>query len=213
MYKQEKHESYGMVGLSNISSSHPVFLVGSSIRHTQFIELEITEAVKEESNGVESFFQGKDIVKILISPSQLIELITSPNSQGVPCTISRLNGKRLASPPDTLDKKERHCDFTRELFKEIIDLIKDLEVKMEGEKSLSMTKRNMYVKDLSVIKSFLTNNIDYSMEVFEEFMDKTVMQAKSEVEAYVSNKVLSLGLEVLKDKFSNQIQIGEPNEN
>ncbi len=52
---------------------------------------------------------------------------------------------------------------------------------------------------MEVTKSWFKSNIPYLAEQFAEQMDKTVTEAKAEVEAYVAGIVHQTGLEALED--------------
>ena len=55
------------------------------------------------------------------------------------------------------------------------------------------------VHDIEVTKSWLKSNIPYLAEQFAEQMDKTVTEAKAEVEAYVTQTIQRTGLDALED--------------
>ena len=57
----------------------------------------------------------------------------------------------------------------------------------------------MVLNNLYKLQQDLNTNMPYIAEKFDEQMDKSISHGKAEIEAYVQNKITSLGLEKLQD--------------
>ncbi|KKK47299.1 hypothetical protein LCGC14_3156640, partial [marine sediment metagenome] len=55
------------------------------------------------------------------------------------------------------------------------------------------------VHDMEINKGWLISNIPFLAEQFSEQMDRTVTEAKGEIEAHVSNLIRQTGLDALED--------------
>lgn len=60
---------------------------------------------------------------------------------------------------------------------------------------------------LNKIYQNLGSNLDYMVDCCKEQVDKTVVEGKSEVEAYIMNRVNTLGLKALKEESNNIIEL------
>lgn len=200
----ETHPAFGMIGLSRISSSRGVSLFGSSIKHSNLLSLTIKTAERNVSSSREHFFGRKQLIEVLISGTQLSELLTSMNvGDGVPCTITRVLGD---STPDieveedfkkeaqTLYKEQMDRTFekSKELLKKATEALKDgTPKKADKEEFLSL---------LTQLKNEIGANLVYTGEFFDEKMEKVVVQAKGEIESFINNKITSAGIEALGGK-------------
>jgi hypothetical protein len=127
-------------------------------------------------------------VEVALTESQLAQLLTAPNiGEGVPCTLTRINGKRVPSapPPDALDR------FTRQEF---VGLLAECEeaLKAAAERLSSAltpggscTKKELteILKSVKATQSNLTRNIPYVAKQFSDFIDATVLDATCSINA------------------------------
>jgi len=191
----ESHESYGMVGFSRVSTTPPINLFGSSIKHGNLITLKISTARKYREYQKDRYMANESVVEVEMSATQFAEAITSFNvGQGVPCTLRYVNG-------DKWDKEKRgyrepcpEINFrkqaTNELKKEMSDLSTRLdELKKDSEEILTRKEpikaadRKKLLDDLRMLEQEIRSNIPFVHECFNKSVDKTVTEAKGEIEA------------------------------
>ena len=199
------HESYGLIGCSRVSSTKGRPLFGSSIKHSNTITLRIRAAV-EERHLNKNWYYGRDrLIEVEMSPTQFAEMITSLNmGEGVPCTLRYVDGERREDPPSTSQR-----EVFEEEFKNDVNKVKSLYNKNYKEVQELLTKKGQLKaiekKKVSTFLFELTRTIDdnlpFLQKSFNEAMDKTVHEAKGEVEAFVMNKVTSLGIEGLEKEM------------
>lgn len=204
--KKSTHESYGLIGCSRLSSSpgHPLF--GSSILHSNSIMLRIkTAEVDRHLNR--DWYHGKDLlVEVELSPTQFAEMITSMNmGEGVPCTIRRTESKvRIEDPPEVKQRQvfeeEFQDDVNRvtELYNKDYTEVQELLTKKEQLKAAERAKISTFLFELT---RTIDDRMPFLQRSFNKAMDKTVHEAKGEVEAFVMNKVTSLGIEGLEKEM------------
>jgi len=204
--KKESHESYGMIGCSRATSGkgHPLF--GSSVLHSNSIILRIKRAVVERHLNRDWYYGKEPLIEVELSPTQFAEMITSLNvGDGIPCTIRYTENKvRMEDPPEV----KQRLVFENE-FKEDINHLKELyEDKLHDVRKLLRKKGNLLKPEKAEIDNFLfeltriiEDYMPFLQKSFNEAMDKTVMEAKGEVEAFVMSKVTSLGIEGLEKEM------------
>lgn len=200
---KESHPAFGMIGLSRVSS-RSVVLFGSSVKHDHFLDLTIKGATRHTSIYRDWYFGREELIRVSISGTQLGELLSSMNvGDGVPCTITRFNGEGRPCIEEFSTVQEESQLQMEEQLSNLFQASKDL-----LEKAQSIVKAGAPRKaDKEELLSLLTQlshgiggNINYASKCFEEKMEKTVMQAKGEVETFINSKIQAAGLAALQGK-------------
>jgi hypothetical protein len=196
------HPSFGMVGLSRRSSSGVVPLFASNIQHQHTVTLTIKRAEHNRHLNNDWIHGKEQLIEVELSGSQFAELITSFNmGDGVPCTIRQFNRQSYPDPP-----YENPVDiFQREFAAEMKNLSVDCKsvvedsVKMLKEKAtIGKGDREFLMKAMESLVTQINSKMPFISQQFNESMEKTVSQAKNEIETFVTNKIYSLGLDQAK---------------
>lgn len=200
-FDKETHESYGMMGFYRSSGGH-TNLFGSSIKHQHTIRLRLKTVYKHRRLNETRYFGEREIVEVEMSQNQFAELITSMNmGDGIPVTIRRINGKRTEDCPEENQREIFEREF-EEKMKSLDDKLRTLTVQAEqilNDKSApKKSDKETILMQLRMLHQEISSNIPFMASQFNEQMYKTVTEAKGEVEAFVMNKVHSLGIEGLK---------------
>ncbi len=195
-----EHESFGIISFSRVQTSgQPLF--GSSIRHGNIIRLRVNRAELHRDLSRDWYLAQDSIVECDLSLSQFVEAITTMNASGIPCTLAYVSGERMADTP-YVSKREQFENEFEATCKEVGDKIDGLAKFAEGLGERAVKKAD--IKDLQeqirMIRQEISSNLPFVHSQFNEQMDKTVMEAKGEVEAFVQHKVISAGLEALGGK-------------
>jgi len=194
----EEHPSYAMLDIFRTNGSERT-LFGSSIQHGQTICMKISRANKQRDLSRFWYHPEEQLVEIEMSPTQFIDAITNMNTNGVPVTLRYVNRERQPNPPPLSVKKLIQDEFKQDL-KDIVD--KSVEALNSLNKSLqppALKKsdvREAISKLTSVIQD-LEKNLPFVNQQFHRQMDKTITEAKGEIEAAFTNKIYSLGSEAL----------------
>lgn len=196
------HPSFGMVGISRRSSSGANPLFGSNIQHQHTITLTIKRAENNRHLNNDWFHGKEQLIEIEMSGSQFAELITSFNmGDGVPCTIRQFNHQNYPDPPyeNPIDifQKEFSSNM-KNLSKECQSLIEDCVKLLKEKPSIGKGDRDFIMSSINSLMQHIQSNIPFVSQQFIESMDKTVSQAKTEIETFVTNRIASLGIDVAK---------------
>jgi hypothetical protein len=200
MEKQE-HESFGMLGFSRMSGGN-TNLFGSSIKHQNTIRMTLKRA--EKNRGLNrDWYHGKgQIVEVEMSQNQFAELITSLNmGDGVPVTIRYVNGVRMEDCPEENKRQLFEKEFEGkmlEINEKLKRLTEETERILNDKAAPKKSDKELILKQIQMLRQEVASNIPFVSSQFNEQMDKTVTEAKAEVEAFVQHKVTSLGIEGLK---------------
>jgi hypothetical protein len=201
------HPSYGVISLSRHTCHPPQPLVGSHVKHGNYISLTIKEA-KYCKDGMRERFSAvgcRRIAEVCISGVQLGELLTSMNvGEGVPCTISYAVGDgeyRRPEPPYESPVAVAHDDM-KEKLGSVHAKAKNL-AKRAGE-ILGKPKSKVSSEELKELQGIIYNlnqemesNIPYYAKCVDEKMETVVSHAKGEIEAFAISTIQKAGLDAL----------------
>lgn len=196
----EKHDSFGMVGISHVSGN--AVLVGSEFQHQHFVSLHITRAEKHRDLSREWWFGREELIEVWLSEAQFVELISRPNiGQGVPCTLRRVDGETMPDPPQPKPMRER---FRKDLKEDCKACVSDLrgatkELKTAiDEGRIGKAALREIARKLELAAKSIDDGIPFVEKQFEEAMEATVHHAAAEIEATVTQTAIRLGLEQMR---------------
>ena len=204
------HESYGMIEITRTHSNKGKTLFGCSIKHSDTIRLRIREACEHRDLNRYWYFPKKELIEVEMSYSQFAEAITSLNHGGVPVTLKYINGKEVNAPEEVPQREL----FEKEFKGKILDIYDKLDKMMDEctnilnkKGSILKKERSRMLNILQYLRTDIESNIPFIQKSFNDAMDKTVHDAKMEIEAYMNHKLISLGQEALKNSIDNNDKI------
>lgn len=204
----EKHPSYGMLLFSRRSGGiAPLF--GSSIQHKDIIALTLKHGECSRLLNSDKYFGDKVIAEVEMSYSQFAEAITSMNvGDGVPVTIRYTEKDGYVKERPFVGKREQfETEFSEhldEVKSDVDDTIKKVKEIFDAKKTIGKGDREEIIKMLEHLKMQISSNTEFIYRQFNEQMDKTVMEAKGEIEAFCQNKLNSIAQAALvehRDEF------------
>lgn len=221
-YKTEKtifgiktsHPSYGTLAFSRkIGGTTPLF--GSSIEHRDTITMTLYHANITRGLHHDSIFGEKIIAEVEMSYSQFAEAITSLNmGSGVPVTIRYTEKDGEIPPCDFVSKRDQFSNEFKEKRKKATNtsqqIIKEVEELFSQKKTLTKTDKEQILKKLSILSQDIGCNMDFISDQFNEQMDKTVMEAKGEIESFMQNKITSIANAALVEHRNEFLKLKNP---
>lgn len=208
------HPSYGTLAFSRRTGGKtPLF--GSSIEHRDTIAMALYHADVTRGLHSDSIFGNSKIAEVEMSYSQFAEAITSMNmGSGVPVTIRWTEKDGVIPSCDFVSKREQFEDEFKEKRKKATDesqqLIKDVTEMFEQKKNLTKADRQEILSKLSKLSMDIGCNMDFISEQFNKQMDKTIMEAKGEIEAFCQNKVNSIANAALVEHKDDLLGLENP---
>ena len=208
-YEKHRHESFGQVQFSRVTGGANKFY-GSELPQDHYITMEVKNSEKQVGLTSEHYYGYGSLIKVRMTSSQFAELIASLNTGGgVPCTIERLNGNKVADMPVSESRKELvHRKFKDRMTEFANKIREDKNKAKELVKKKTLSKQDIsdLTRRLDWITMEIEQNIPFFAECFQETMDEVVLEAKSEVENAIQHKIQTLGLNSLheQNKLLNQ---------
>ena len=209
------HPAFGMLGFKRVSGGEKV-LFGSSINHNDRIMMTLKHG-EEHRDLSRDWHSGRGVIaEVEMSYSQFAECITAMNvGDGVPCTIrfTERDGK-IPMIAENNSKREQFIgefsDTVKKAMSQVQKQIDSIQASIDGKKNLGIKDRQEIIKQLSMVKSNIGRNLDFCAEQFNEQMDKTVCEAKGEIEAFCQNKINSIAQAVLVEHKENFVKLENP---
>ena len=202
--KTEKKECYGKISISKFQSNGCTFF-GSDIVHNGGISIEISDAYIDRSHSKNYIGSNKNLIKIRMSHNQFVDLITSAmNTDGVPCTIDHMYGKKIEQINHVKDKKEEYIADLKNTFDGLLSRIDIISSKIP--KNISNKAKNELEHEIAILKSHLVGNTKYVFKTFNEEMEKTMTEAKTSFANYISDKVEKLGIDNINKETINNFK-------
>lgn len=196
--KDQEHESYGMLSLSRVSGR--VNLFGSSITHNNFVALRVNTASLRRDLSRNWYHSRNQIVEVYMSYTQFVEAITNMNTDGVPVTIHAVGGKAMESCPfdDVRDKLSTEFqDRLNVLLDSAAKAAKQAKTRLRAPGTISKAERNEIAAELYRVNQEITSNLKFVLDSFNKQTEKSIIEAKGEIEAFFSHKIHALGSNAL----------------
>lgn len=192
----KEHPSYGMIKISRTHGG-PTSLFGSDIMHNSFLELTISKAILDRSLNNDYHFSKEELISIYLSSAQWAELISSFNTQGVPCTLDYIRGEETIPPPPFVDKtKQFSTEFKtgyEEQINDALSMIKQLSKGLDKDTKLSKKELREIIYSLECKINNIKTNIPFVAKQFNENIESRILNAKLELETYMFEKHGSMG--------------------
>ncbi len=199
---EEYHPSFGQIYIGR-ESSRNTHLYGSSIPHSQVVTLEIKHSVKHTSHHNENYHAySAPIIKIALSEAQFAQLITSFNmGDGVPCTLRSIRGEHIPASEEQNQSKKVHSDLKNQFKKFSVKVEEGTEKVNEILNKKGTINKSERVKISKIHESLIQDiksNLPFLHQCMMESYDKTISQAKTEIDAFHKQSLMKMGLEQLQ---------------
>lgn len=209
-----KHPSFGMLSFNRTHGGHSN-LFGSSIQHNDTIHMVLREGVVTRGLNDDRYVGEDEILEVEMSQSQFAELITSMNvGTGTPCTIKYLRGKGRINEADFINKRQQITNEFKESMnermsdaKEFYDEVNEL---FTTKKSIGKGDREMILRRLANVTQGMESSSKFIFDQFQNQIDKTITEAKGEIEAFAQNKINAIAQQALVEQKEDILKLENP---
>ena len=208
------HPAYGTI-MFNRANGCRRSLFGSSIEHSNVITMELRHADITRGLNRDYIYGNKPIAIVEMSYSQFAEAITAfGRGTGIPVTIRYTEKDGRISSCDFVSKREQFTDEfkgkTKEAMNESQQLIQNVTDLFSQKKALTKADKESIIYKLRKLSMDLGCNLDFIAEQFNVQMDKTVMEAKGEIESFCQNKINSIASAALAENRKEFLKLENP---
>lgn len=205
----EKHPSFVTVSFHRISGQRRFF--GSSVTSQTWIELKISSATLRHHLGQDWIHDStQTLIEVALSPAQFAELLTTMNSgPGVPGTLQRFDGKKVDQLPEIKSETHRVREHFKKTMKsrsvEFRESFNEIKALLDEKKTLGKADREKVLSTLDQVASQFENSAPFYLEQFEEAAERIAVQAKAEVDAFVTHAIQTTGIKALRSGMTPEL--------
>lgn len=210
-----EHPAFGKVRISHVNGRRNLFMVDYPQQH--FVTLSISTAALERSLSNDWTYADKQIIEIALSEVQFARLISTPNTEGVPCTLQSytdpVSGEYLRPklPDNHVGAQKTFSDEISQKAKKVatgvgeaLALVKQLLAGGPIKKSeLQKVKDTLHQAHMN-----LAENLSFVVKQAEEAIETAVESGKAEVDAHVDYAMVRLGERALGTSIQSFIDKG-----
>lgn len=175
----ETHPAFGSVSIHRVSSTPGAVLFDSDVQHGHYVVVRVDRADRERSLN-RDWIHHPDVGKIVefaMSEAQWASLISSVNTSGVPCTLTRTE-KDGALPRLALDQRLAiSMKETREAADRAFGVIKEARDTYEAHKTAANLRNLHYAIENA------TANVTYAGESLAKHAEDVVQRSRADIEA------------------------------
>lgn len=199
----KRHPSFANLYIGRSYCSGKQTLFGSSIKHSDVITLKISPAsLGRNLHNDHVYAESTPYIEINMSQAQFAQAITSLNQgEGTPVTLIRLNGQNIEQCPFE-DKRMQFDDEFSQNMKDLVNELKKMseeaEELLENKKTLSKADREKIMSAFHKIQMEIGSNMPFMFSQFNRQMEKTVTEAKAEVEGHIQSRLTDMALKGLQ---------------
>lgn len=191
--QKNSHESFGAIRISRGQGASPTPLFGSLVKSHNFIQVEISNCEEDRNLNKNWYHPTKRIMEFRMSENQFAQMLTQIGSTATPITFTlKPTGptQRCEEPPYK-SIVEQHAnefkDHLNSINKEAKHLINELNNVLESSK-LKKSDKEKLTDIANYILRAIQSDSEYHLDAFNEQMEKTVTECKTEIESLIQNK-------------------------
>ena len=201
--KKESHSSYGTIKFTRVQGASQT-LFGSSVSHQHSIMIEINAASRYRSLSNDHILDEGQILTAYMTNAQFADAMTGINrGGGTPITIKFIKGDTEIRPEPPLENKRE--EFVRDHKESLEETITQIE-ELINHPRLPVAAR----RKAEQIKKGMINSMPFLADQFERQMERSITEAKSEIEAFALHREQSMGRAGLVDSDNTSPQIQSP---
>lgn len=196
------HPSYGMARLSRHTGNFSDKLFGSEVDNSSAMCLTIGNASLTQDLGDNWYYQENTLVEAYFSPIQYSELISNPNTEGVPCTLRYVKGQGhiIYKPHAT------QVEYSLQKVKDMADGLQAgiskskarAEELLNQKGTLKKADKEELLKLFRSIDRELSDGIPFYTKQVKDNAERMVAEAKIDAEALVTNIHTKIGSKLLQ---------------
>lgn len=197
------HPSFGMIKVSRGSCTPPQRYFGAEHKSDTFYSITISKAQVTQDLGQNWFFGYKSITHVEMTPLQYVELITNPNTEGVPCTIKTTQelGCIQYRPIEEMTQVIKSAaDKEMDDLKNRVENIESEVSQILNQKgTLKKADRERLSSLVGALRRTMSSTLPFYRKQFDEALERKKQEAKSEISATIEHAKTTLGSAVLED--------------
>jgi hypothetical protein len=211
-----EHPAQGSISTYRLQA-RSIELFGSALNHQHVIGVEISTVDVHREYHQDRHTNQKHLIRFEMSEAQWASFVSSVGSSaGTPITFRyRPPAGELISMPtyECEGLKDRHSAEIKKQAQQMVDDsikgVKELQALLAGSGTVSKTQLRAVTDKLAIALGNLPSNMAFMQDMFAEAMEKSVEDAKSEVQAYTNSMIRNAGIGALTVNTDPQLGVNQ----
>lgn len=197
------HPSYGMISVSRQSGGDEEPLFGSEVGSSTRMSITISKASVIQDLGQNWYSDNQVITEIIMSPIQYAEMISNPNTQGMPCTIKYTQelGSIKYRGVDT------QTQYVESKLETEVSNLKKVTNGLGGKVDAILSQKGIIRKSdreaisslVSELTRFMSDKLPFYEKCLGEQIDRMKAEARTEIDGYMTHTIMKTGLRALQN--------------
>jgi hypothetical protein len=182
----ERHPAFGIASISRIHATPGQVLFQSDLRHSEYIEITLSEASRKRDLKHDWVHPERVLAKFCMSMSQFASFVASAGTEGIPVTISYDHGDRPGLLPES-----RLALTSAEVRAAAEKAFRDIQAAEAAYEQALAEKAPAAVRNqlLRTLRSAIANaapNVVYASRQLAEHAEDVVEKSRADIEAMIS---------------------------
>lgn len=184
--ESEVHPSFGKAIVSRVSTTG-TNLFDSDIRHREYISLRIHQASRRRDLAHDWIHQERELIEINMSMAQWGALVSSMGSDGVPVTISHVNGQRIEQADHAPRMRESVAEVKAAATKSVAEIDAATKAVIAGfDAKVGRKEMSDLIRTLRYTVENAPGSMAFAATSLTEHVEKVITTAKADIEAMVA---------------------------
>lgn len=195
-----EHPAFAMIGAHHVHG--PRVLFGSDFEHHGYIDIVIKRATSERRHSTDNFHGKEELISVSLSRAQWATFLSSMNlGDGVPCTLSHIKREQVPQIALPIPDKEKFRADHQAVLDEAIRHIDGLLAQI-GAGKIPAGLRAELTNTATQARRCIQDRLPFVRERFEEHLEESLENAKTEVHGYIHMALQRAGLNTLSSTSS-----------
>lgn len=216
MAEYKKHPSFANLYIGRSQCGGKRALYGSSVKHSDIITLKISPSYIGRSLHNDHYYvDTQSYIEIEMSQAQFAQAITSLNmGDGTPVTLRRLNGQFIEECPFEDKRTQFDAEFSADMnttVQKFDNDIEEIEAILSQRRNLTKADKERIFEAVHHVRRVLRSDMPFLFSQFNKQMEKTVTEAKAEVEGHIRSRLDDLAMQNLRSEDAESGLLEEEN--
>ena len=207
--------AFGMVELSRVSGRANLFMVDYPQDH--YMVLRVHTAELERHLAGDHVYDRKVVIEVALSATQFAQLITSPNTRGVPCTLQTYRDpitgemRRPRLPDEHAGTRETFSGEVQTAARKAAEGVSAVRAELDALLKGGPVKKGdltVLAQKLERAQRSLDDSLPFVVSQAEEAIERRTHAAMGEVSAHIDYSLGKLGERALGDRLAQALENG-----
>lgn len=204
------HPSFGLISVNNTQvGGGGTQLFGSETFNNSYVSIKIKECEVTQDLGKNWYFGKKILTEVSMTPVQYAEMISNPNTTGVPCTIKsteskgRIESKQLRTIVEFTKSEVERAAI--DIKSQALNLSREVGDILSKKGTLKVSDKDAIRKLVNSLVRDVNSNLKFQEKCVMESIERASMEAKADIDHHITGAINKLGVKTLQNADAMQL--------